>query len=608
MNVWTLKQLIDDSEFEQFPHHRKLIELGEGWLCAIPSVEPSDRVSKHTPFRNDKGCKVINPIISDWRVGKPYYQIIRWPFIFQAYRTYLQGCYVFLYAWGGLDSAVAYYSIRVYATNKATDLGAEFIFRPARDALVESFLTGDSTYGGNVTLLDPNKSPLPDDGGGFGDFGMFAVPNIKAHFSGEELFPVREALSIRTHYVTDPALTAGLFRNKAPASSGERPSAPAVVPFIHPKRWISPLRPAQTGDQDSFGVWKGFDADPLTMLRLASYESHRPCHWFENDGSFVRAKDHPDLVIYDEKPHWSKIVSPDQLDRKKFVVRNGWENHDGQHDEQLDGSFIQSAIRNTGDPSLIHEAQMMAQRFISRLTVKKGWSTSDPLTGREAGRVFKTLAYLLSVLPKKDKMDLINHLTYRLHQIEMPYYAAQFGNQGKVNYLRTISNDPRVFGKDKEGWIVWEDALAAVGMYMLAGQFGHPDLLEYATSLAESVARHGTDPRTGRLFAHVLVSPGMKDGIPKDWLPALRNIATSEHEGMMQHYMSIGTQSPIPESFPASPGNDKIHLDTGTDFTTWALPCFRIAALACDNRGRELCEKWGYGKGDSWRKWRWMGI
>ena len=597
MNIWTLKQLFSDDEIPK--NTRKLIQLGDGWLHAVPSEVPGDRVSKHTPFRGAMTVLFNGGFLE--LAGR----IMRWPFILETYKTKYKGYWVFLFVWGGYDSQVAHYSLRVYASNtihQAKMDKKDMYLGFGHSDLIHSFFSNQTTWDGAIPVFDSRISPLPDDGGGFGDFGVFALPDIGSHFSREELFYTHEFFNTKK-CLYSTILPAGLFRQKN-QNTNDWPYLESVTPFTHPKNWISPIRPAQTGDQDSFGVWKGFASDPISMLLLASYEAHRPCRWFEDDGSFIKAKNHPNLVIYDGKPHWRKAVSPDQLGRKKFVVRNGWENHDDQHNEEIDGSFMQAAIRNTGDPSLIHEAQMMAQRWISRLTIKKNWSTSDPLTGRAAGRVFKTLAYLISVLPKRDAEELRQAIDRRLTAIENDYYGQVFDAQGKVKYLRTIDNDQRVFPSGS-GWIVWEDALAVAGMYMLGKQLPDDQLVEFSFQLASSIVAHGTDPRTGRIFAHVLIDHAMKDGIPEDWLPALTE---DEPIGMTEFYTSIGIE-PAPETSPmTAPGNNKIHLDTGTDFTTWAIPCFKIAALAGNKRGQELYDQWTKGREDQWRVARWMGI
>lgn len=597
MNIWTLKQYFSDDKIPE--NTRNLIQLGDGWLHAVPSEVPGDRMSKHTPFRGAMSL-LFNGHVFDFVDRLP-----RWPFVFETYKMNYKGHWVFLFVWGGLDSQVAHYSLRVYATNKAEPLTGLSYLRFGAFDLYHSFFSNKTEWASGMEVFDAKISPLPDDGGGFGDFGIFALPDLGAHFSGEEIFDTFEFFNAEESLYST-LLPAGLFKQKN-QNTDDWPYLEKVTPFIHPKKWISPLRPAQTGDQDSFGVWKGFATDPLSMLRLASYEAHRPCHWFEDDGSFVRAKDHPNLVIYDGKPHWRKAVSPDQLGRKKFVVRNGWENHDDQHNEEIDGSFMQAAIRNTGDPSLIHEAQMMAQRWISRLTIKKNWSTSDPLTGRAAGRVFKTLAYLISVLPKRDAEELRQAIDRRLTAIENDYYGLIFDAQGKVKYLRTIFNDQRVF-RANGGWIVWEDALAVAGMYMLGKALPDDRLVNYSFELANSIVDYGTDPRTGRIFAHVMIDPTMKDGVPQDWLPPLDESGVNANSDLMNYYLEIGVTPPKEGSVLSVPGNDKIHLDTGTDFTTWAIPCFKIVALAGNKRGQELYDKWTKGREDQWRVARWMGI
>jgi hypothetical protein len=592
MNVWTLKHCLPGEE-DLFPSQAKeLIQIGRGKLLAVPAYPSSDEFrSKHSPMRADVDWpRIIEtydrlPISYDLDLS---FEIVRYPFIFRAYKL-TDITDAFLFVWGGLDSPIAFYSLRWFA---GPEFRAEKIEISFGKSLVRSLTQNNlsPSWDNALILFDPSVSPSPDDGGGFGDFGYFTTPDIEAVFSGEEPFSFEEFNKTEDLLEFDSDRPFGLWDKQLKKDIFQHPILFAT-PFIHPKDTIPPKRPAQTGDQDGFGNWHGFVATSSAIedIRLAAFEACRPCHFFEKDGSFIRAKGHPNLVMWENKPHWSKTVSPDQLGRDGFKVHNGWYNHDDQHDQSICGSHVYAAVRKGADPSAILEAQMAAHRMMLRLTTKKGYQTSDPLTGRSMGRTFLQCAYLLECLPPVDLREFTDHLGKRL-VIDIEHASKRFEDQGKVKYLRTIHNDRRIF-RDGEGWIVWEDALAVMGLYALATALENlysnldamvigEELKGYAYKLATSIAEYGTDPRTGRIFAHVLIDEAMKDGIPDDWwLPVID-----------------------------TPGNDKIHLDTGTDFTTWALPCFKVAELAGSERGKELCELHGYDKSNDWRRVRWMGI
>ena len=340
------------------------------------------------------------------------------------------------------------------------------------------------------------------------------------------------------------------------------------------KRWQDPFMwpgyllnrsPGDTGAQPGFGTWQHLPTigarrseQMLQDQLIAAQESCRPIHFFEEDGRDLDLRSHPNFVPWDERTHFNKNVSPDRLRRTRGWSLNSfdWFGHDRQHygniwlaeDVMLNGSYASS-----------WELKRKADLMIAGLTLeseKPRHSTNQGLAGRD-GRMLLSAVYNWMATGNK---KLLDHVAKRFNENIKPDFTPA-ESPGPLHVSRVIWNDDRVFGKDKAGWIVWEDSLMVMGLDALSMAFADAgmraeaaDVDRVAGMIAKSVADHGWHP-TRNIIAKAIrwLGKGMHPLFLAEW----------EDE-------------------------KKVLLATGTDFDIWAIPCLEIAARHGSTRAKAL--------------------
>lgn len=340
------------------------------------------------------------------------------------------------------------------------------------------------------------------------------------------------------------------------------------------QRWQDPLtfpgyilnrRPGDTGAQAGFGTWQHVPtvgASRSEQMALDQYivgqEACRPTHFFEKSGFALMADRHPNFVPWDERVHWSKVVSPDRLRRTyrgNLHSSSDWFGHDRQHFGAL--WLAEDVILNgsaASDWELWTKSSLL-QEGLTLPSEKPGWSTNNGLAGRD-GRMMLSAVYIWMATGDK---QLIRHMAKRFNE-KMRKRFTKERSPGPLHTSRVICGDNRVFGKQC-GWIVWEDALMAMGLDALAlafAQEGYTDEAIEADRIASMLAKTVTD---------------------YGWHPT-RNIIAK----------AILWRGPKTPPLTAAQWDDEkfVLLANGTDYDKWALPCLEIATRNGSQRAWDL--------------------
>lgn len=252
--------------------------------------------------------------------------------------------------------------------------------------------------------------------------------------------------------------------------------------------------PGQTGDQQGFGCCKLAQAliscDPVFLHVAAHSVIHslacRPGNMREEDGSVVRAADHPDLVTLDEVVHYHVSVSPDRLGKTDPALKpehNGWQGRDNQHHQPL---FEIGYYALTGSWMTRLLLETVAERLLSGLTLKPGWSTSSMGAPRAVGRTFLSMAWLEWALGDARMMERAQN---RVDECVVPQWAGR-NLAGKPVRVLGVEWDSRLPGG--RGWRPPFEALGVVGLYLVWKMREHRPSLEIAYHVLKTVVNHGT--------------------------------------------------------------------------------------------------------------------
>lgn len=302
--------------------------------------------------------------------------------------------------------------------------------------------------------------------------------------------------------------------------------------------YVSLPNPSTTGAQDSFGMVSGVgsvytDRRQRSLVlqsfydrQLARQECYRPNKFYEHNGEIVRIEERPHFVPWDERPHWHKGVSPDQLGRDSgqeySAIPNDdptnqysieldtapeqffpeaetrkptWEGHDREH--YMCKMLCDSVIR-FDDPIAKHEVEMKAKLWIAGHTLpsqKPGWSTNGRGTGRGQGRTMAAAARMATALGSDTPAAraLLQRAWARLRQCLVPYWTSR-GKTGSCKPERVIWKDHRVFNGEKPGWIVWEDSIFSRGLFEFIYKYAEvfnfpPEEMQEIQDIAYEVGR-----------------------------------------------------------------------------------------------------------------------
>lgn len=215
-------------------------------------------------------------------------------------------------------------------------------------------------------------------------------------------------------------------------------------------------------------------ASTLTYLSALKF-ANRPCHHRERDGSLLDYLGHlsPRLVIWDGRPHWSAVVSPDRLGKAAGTLdANGWFGPDVEHAMH---STLAAGARLTGSPALQAELGAIARVYLFQWTIAPGLSTSQPFAARAVGWEGILCTHLWRTLEDR-----------ALAQRVADRWRARFDAFAwMLDDLDVRTDDPRL-GPGKR-WIPWQQAIGAWGLDLAGRVLDRPAACAIALQHAHTI-------------------------------------------------------------------------------------------------------------------------
>ena len=251
----------------------------------------------------------------------------------------------------------------------------------------------------------------------------------------------------------------------------------------------------QTGDQADFGVVKleavagtGIPSFLLEVELSVLQEACRPVHNFESDGAPVRARDHPDWVVWSGRTHWHCKQSKDRLGKKCPPVKlqaHAWTGKDRQHWSSL---YLTSFYLLTGKYWALREIENEVQIYLAAQTLDRKFTTSTPGAPRGAGRVLLTASWLYQCTGDE---ELLQRMHDRMNKIYSSMWSGAIQPEAEVKTYSVHRPDARLLKGKSWYWTPWQDSLAAIGFAAFHRLTGHERAGEMADILALNTLRYG---------------------------------------------------------------------------------------------------------------------
>lgn len=220
----------------------------------------------------------------------------------------------------------------------------------------------------------------------------------------------------------------------------------------------------------------------LPRYLAALSQAKRPCHHMQENGKPLWIHDHPELVIWDGRPHQT---GRDQLGKTERLssgmVPGGWWGPDNEH-FLLGSVFV--AYRLTGSPALQRILHHHATLWLGMNTVKPGLATSRFFASRAVG--YEGLAAWLLYLSLEDRElanDIKSIVPHRLRLI--------LNDEKRKNQVNGVWHTFDTLGTGRR-WMPWQLALGAWGMQLMARMIGgHEEAEAEAVRAASLVIDEG---------------------------------------------------------------------------------------------------------------------
>ena len=325
-------------------------------------------------------------------------------------------------------------------------------------------------------------------------------------------------------------------------------------------------QPGQTGDQADFGM---VQLEPVAATGIPSFlleveasvlqEGCRPVHYFEADGSPVRAVDHPAWVVWSGRTHWHCGVSKDRLGKpcpEPRFDRRGWLGKDRQH---WSSNYMCALGLLMHEPQVLLEIENETQIYLAAQTVQAGVTTSGAGAPRGAGRTLRSACWLWLV---NGDEALLERIRARILHVYAQQWTGRDLPEGRVRTMAASRPDARLLGGKYDFWNPWQDALAATGFEAVARVTGGEgpggaEARRLARQVARNMLRFGwmVDNRGAAMVATAIRFK--EDGIP----------LTDEEKA------------------------DGVLWSYGTAFSTWSIGALEIARHDAIERGDEAAQR-----------------
>lgn len=221
----------------------------------------------------------------------------------------------------------------------------------------------------------------------------------------------------------------------------------------------------------------------LGALKMAN----RPCHHREVGGEWLMADRHPQLILWDGRPHWHTGVSPDRLGKPQDLtpgMANGWWGPDVEH--WLISTLVAGA-RLTGSPALQALLNMQALIYPLQWTVAPGYSTSAPYASRAIGYEAMNAVLMWQNLKDGQAANRVRTHWRARWEIIAGYLSVAWVEFG-AGIIDVRFDDPRL--GTGGWWLPWQQALAAYGLDLAGEHFDVMAARAAALQLADKVVNH----------------------------------------------------------------------------------------------------------------------
>lgn len=355
-------------------------------------------------------------------------------------------------------------------------------------------------------------------------------------------------------------LPAGQTLAQADAATTQRAQAWAAGGPVMPRwaTWPYGEFPdtANTGEHPTHGVSK-LAPEILTVNPRAKAEllvgclgeGRRTMFRFEPDLTPVLKRNHPDLVYWSGKPHWS--TSRDKLGKTAGQVTpadaHGWDGPDPEH--WMAETFLGPAALWTADWRLLHMGRHRMEQIKGHGYRQLGeWAT------RAQAWASHTMAWWILALGDAEDMAFARGWLDWLTQ-----YVRQWRQVGPVR-PSYVMRDPRYFPEPvgaapgsplQEFWIVWQHSFLVPALLGLHRVTGHADALLVATEISRTHDLYGWDPVTNQPFGGVAWQAGGTPLAPAQMAVYVRDV-----------------QDPVTGRWYKTPG--WVTSSAGTDWILWA--------------------------------------
>jgi len=253
-----------------------------------------------------------------------------------------------------------------------------------------------------------------------------------------------------------------------------------------------PARSRQTGafeDQGFPGAecavgLPGLGSETACYL-VALGQSRRPCHFLEPDGSLIDLAKHPQLVLWDARPHWHPNVSPDQLGKSRGLTEldtHGWLGPDREH---WSCNRLAIGARMTGSPALQWQLSMQARLFLLSETIDLRLSTSHADAARSA---FYAGCLVVHLHHNLEDRALAARVMQRWQQRVLQVYVPEWGSQ-VADVWDPRAGEPRLAIETGQpvNWMPDQQAMGALGLERACAIVGPPEGRDLALRGAKAV-------------------------------------------------------------------------------------------------------------------------
>lgn len=264
--------------------------------------------------------------------------------------------------------------------------------------------------------------PIPADGQAQHREGLLLFPPCDCPIARRDFIAAKIGLpptAISLDWASTDALTP--LGSLAGAEDGSVADAVAIYRSGEHGSWDRPhlgmqRYPGQTGNQEDIGV-----ANPWVLKaarsqrpeylpaiqRSVGQEACRPVHFRETDGRAFRHADHPQCVLWDERPHQHPSVSPDRLGKVgdlSFSDARGWTGYDRQHQHR---NLSAGYALLSGCPSAIERCDLEVERWMAAHPIETPSPVIRGIGQARAARSIYAGSQLLWVTGRQDLADRI---------------------------------------------------------------------------------------------------------------------------------------------------------------------------------------------------------